>query len=72
MRPRAVIPLIGALIGIAGFFAAMFLVGGIAGMMTGFCVFLACATVSWQIWQRGASPEEIRRELEDRVRNSLP
>ncbi len=71
MRPRDTIPLIGALVGIAGFFAAMFLIGGIAGMITGFCVFLACAAVSRQIWQRGASPEQIRRDLEDRVR-SLP
>ena len=69
MRPRDMIPLMGALVGIAGFFAAMLVVGGIAGMVTGFCAFFACAAVSWKIWQRGASPEEIRRELEDRVRS---
>jgi hypothetical protein len=38
-------------------------------MITGFGGFFACAAVSRQIWQRGASPEEIRRDLEDRVRS---
>ena len=71
MRLNSMVPLIGALVGIAGFFAAWFLIGGIAGMITGFGVFFACAAVSRQIWQRAASPEEIRRDLEDRVR-SLP
>ena len=67
MKLRGTTPLIGTLLGIVGFFAAVFVLGNIAGLAVGLCIFLACAAISRRIWQREASAEEIRRDLEDRA-----
>jgi hypothetical protein len=50
----------------------MVMVNGLWGFILGGAVFLGCAVVSDWVWRRRATPEEIRQDLEDRVRNNLP
>jgi hypothetical protein len=61
-------PCLGAVCGVA----TMIMVSGWWGMILGGAVFLGFAAVSDWIWRRKATREEIRQDLEDRVRNNLP
>jgi hypothetical protein len=61
-------PCLGAVCGLA----TMVMVNGPWGFILGGAVFLGCAVVSDRIWRRRATREEIRQDLEDRVRNTLP
>ena len=61
-------PRLGAVCGVA----TMMMVNGWGGMILGGAVFLGCAAASDWIWRRKATREEIRQDLEDRVRNHLP
>ena len=72
MKPRDVIRVAGPLVGAAGFVAAVSLFGGWWGLGAGGVIFLACTSIADLIWRRGASREEIRRDLEDRARDTLP
>ena len=67
---RNLIRLLGAIFGAVFGVAAMILVTGLWGIVLGGLVFLGCAATSDWIWRRGASPEEIRQDLEDRTRNT--
>ncbi|HYZ40486.1 MAG TPA: hypothetical protein VE687_07650 [Stellaceae bacterium] len=69
---RNTIRLGGAVIGAVGGVIAAHVVNGLWGYAAGGVVFLACASISDWIWRRGASREEIRRDLEDRARDRLP
>lgn len=44
-------------------------IGGRAGLITALVALLAATTLAKQIWRRNATPEEIRRDLENRLRN---
>lgn len=49
--------------------AAFAAIGGLAGMAAGLGVFLLGTGLANAIWRRNATPEDIRREIEDRLRN---
>ncbi len=66
---RVVLRTLGPLIGAAAAVAAFGALGGLWGMIAGAGVFLAFSTLSEFYWRRGATREDIRRDLEDRVRN---
>jgi uncharacterized protein (DUF697 family) len=72
MKMRDVIRVAGPVIGSLGFVVAASVVGGVWGYGVGGVVFFGCAWSSDLIWRRDASRDEIRRDLEDRARNSLP
>lgn len=63
---------LGPVFGVAGFFAAFLLIPGLWGYAVGFAVFFGCSAICDWIWRRNASHEEIRRDLEDRARNTSP
>lgn len=42
-------------------------VGDWAGVAAGFGVFIAATRLAKEIWRRNATPEDIRRDLEDRA-----
>jgi hypothetical protein len=67
---RQWVRMIGPFLAAAGAVATTFaLGGGWGGMAVGAATFLAISVVSERVWRAGASPEEIRRDLEDRLRN---
>ena len=66
------IRLAGTIAGAALSVVAVFAVGGLWGYLAGAVVFFACATIADRIWRRSATSEEIRRDLEDRARDSAP
>jgi hypothetical protein len=61
-------PCLGAVCGVA----TMVMVNGLWGFILGGAVFIGCAAVSDWIWRRKATREEIRQDLEDRARDTLP
>jgi hypothetical protein len=71
-KERNTIRLAGAVIGAIGAVVAVHVVSGAWGFAAGGGVFLACASISDRLWRRRASREEIRRDLEDRARDTLP
>jgi hypothetical protein len=72
MKIGDTIRIAGPVIGALGFVGAVQLVEGLWGYAVGGVIFLACASTSDRIWRRGASREEIRRDLEDRAHDTLP
>ena len=72
MKTSLWIRAVGPIVGAAGFVLAASLVPGLWGYAVGAAVFFACSLIADRIWRRRASPEEIRQDLEDRVRNTLP
>ncbi|MFO1118567.1 MAG: hypothetical protein U1E28_23105 [Beijerinckiaceae bacterium] len=64
-----IVRIAGPLIGVTGAIAAFVVFGGAWGFFTGFAIFIAATTFSELYWQAGAEPDEIRKDLEDRVRN---
>jgi UDP-N-acetylmuramyl pentapeptide phosphotransferase/UDP-N-acetylglucosamine-1-phosphate transferase len=62
---------VGPVVGAAGFVAAVNLVDGLWGFAVGFAVFLGCSWICDRLWRRHASQQEIREDLEDRVRNNF-
>ena len=69
---RNLIRLSGAILGAIGGVAAMMAVDGAWGLVAGGIVFFGCAAASDWIWRRKATREEIRQDIEERVRNTLP
>ena len=63
------IRLAGALVGAAAGVAAAFGIDGAWGFLAGGVVFLGCTALSDWIWRRKATPEETRKDLEDRARD---
>ncbi len=59
-------PLIGAVLAVA---VAAFIEDATMALMIGAVIFLLCARIADVLWQRRASQEARRRDLEDRVRN---
>ena len=72
MQMRSSIRVAGAIIGAIGFVVATALVQRVWGYAIGAAVFFGCVLISERLWRRGASPEEIRRDLEDRARDTSP
>ena len=64
-----IVRIAGPIIGAVGALAAFWTIRGAWGLFTGFAIFIAIAAFSELFWQAGADPDEIRRDLEDRVRN---
>jgi hypothetical protein len=69
---RNLVRLAGPCLGAGCGVATMVMVNGLWGLTLGGAVFFGCAAVSDWIWRRKATREEIRQDLEDRVRNTLP
>ena len=67
---RNLVRLLGAIFGAVFGVAAMIIVAGLWGIVFGGLVFFGCTATSDWIWRRGASPEEIKQDLEDRTRNT--
>jgi hypothetical protein len=63
------IRLLGAAFGVATAGLAFVLVPGVSGIVAGFLAFLICTSVAELMWRRRSTADEIRRDLEDRVRN---
>ena len=61
-------PLLGAVCGVA----VISIVNDSWGLVAGGIVFFGCAAASDWIWRRKATREEIRQDIEERVRNTLP
>lgn len=66
---RAALRTLGPVVGAVATFGSL---GGAWGMVAAAGVFLAFATLSEFCWRRRATPEEMRADLEDRVRNPPP
>ena len=64
-----IVRIAGPIIGVFGAVAAFWFIRGAWGFFTGFAIFVGCTTFSELFWQAGAEPEELRKDLEDRVRN---
>jgi hypothetical protein len=62
----------GAIIGAIGFVVIVPLVEGLWGYAVGAIVFFGCVSISDRIWRNSASREDIRRDLEDRARDTSP
>jgi hypothetical protein len=69
---RSFIRLAGAILGAVCGVAAVVTVNGPWGYMAGGAAFFGCAAISEWIWRRKATQEEIRQDLESRVRDTLP
>ncbi len=67
-----IVRIAGPLLGATGAVAAFWFFGGTWGFFTGFAIFIAATTFSALYWQAGAEPDEIRKDLENRVRNPPP
>jgi hypothetical protein len=61
-----------AVIGAIGAVVAVHAVGGAWGLAAGGGVFFACASISDGLWRLRASREEIRRDLDNRARDTPP
>jgi hypothetical protein len=72
MRTRLWIRVLGPVIGAVGFVLAVDLIAGLWGYAVGTVFFFGCSLIADWIWRRGASHDEVRQDLEDRVRNNLP
>jgi len=68
MSGRAV-RIAGPLIGVAGAVAIVAGVGANWGFLAGAAFFVAVTTITERFWRRRATADEIRTDLEDRVRN---
>jgi len=68
---RNLVRLAGPILGAVGGVAVTAIVSGVWGLVAGGVVFLGCAAASDWIWRRKASHEEIRQDIEKRVRNTL-
>jgi hypothetical protein len=66
---RNLIRLAGVIFGVVFGFAVMVIVGGLWGFIAGGAVLYGCSAASDWIWRRNATPEEIRQDLESRVRD---
>ena len=64
-----IVRIAGPIIGLVGAGVAFWMIRSAWGLFTGGAIFIAASTFSEMFWRAGADPEEIRRDIEDRVRN---
>jgi hypothetical protein len=73
MRARDIIRVAGPIIGAVGAVFASHRIGGAWGLVVGFVIFFLTSWIADCVWRRGASVEEIRKDLEARARDtSMP
>lgn len=72
MKPHDMVRLAGPLAGVAGALLVFAVLGGVAGLAVAAAIFLICCAISESWWRRRASREEIRQDLERRVRDGIP
>lgn len=69
MTRPALLRLVAALAGVVIFLALFAAIGGMGGLLGGFAGAGAIWWLGERLWRRKATAEELRADLEDRVRN---